>query len=382
MKRIDFENGTVTNNILSAALPMLVAQILNLLYNIVDRIYIARIHDIGTTALGAVGLCFPIIMIITAFSNLFGSGGAPIFSINRGKGDSRTADMIMNTAFTMLCGSAAVLMLIGFLFARPLLTLFGASDDALVYAYPYLMIYLLGTLPSMIATGMNPFINAQGYSTIGMLSVTIGAVTNLLLDPLFIFVFGLGVRGAAIATVISQTLSAAFVFFFLTKKAELKMRIIKKKGTCQLYSLCKKYCKPGNCRIYHAVDKQSGNDCLQQCTFRHRRRYLHFCYDHRIQCQTACRNSDLCNQRRDFANPELQLWCKTPMPCKKSRCHDGTYDSRIHSCDVGYYHHRAENPDRNFQFRCYVDERCSSCPEAVFCSVYLHGYAIHWPNGL
>ena len=95
MKRIDFENGTVTNNILSAALPMLVAQILNLLYNIVDRIYIARIHDIGTTALGAVGLCFPIIMIITAFSNLFGSGGAPIFSINRGKGDSRTADMIM-----------------------------------------------------------------------------------------------------------------------------------------------------------------------------------------------------------------------------------------------------------------------------------------------
>ena len=120
MKRIDFENGTVTNNILSAALPMLVAQILNLLYNIVDRIYIARIQDVGTTALGAVGLCFPIIMIITAFSNLFGSGGAPIFSINRGKGDSRTADMIMNTAFTMLCGSAAILMMIGILFARPL----------------------------------------------------------------------------------------------------------------------------------------------------------------------------------------------------------------------------------------------------------------------
>ena len=180
MKRIDFENGTVTNNILSAALPMLVAQILNLLYNIVDRIYIARIHDIGTTALGAVGLCFPIIMIITAFSNLFGSGGAPIFSINRGKGDSRTADMIMNTAFTMLCGSAAVLMLIGFLFARPLLTLFGASDDALVYAYPYLMIYLLGTLPSMIATGMNPFINAQGYSTIGMIYIKIKNIKKII----------------------------------------------------------------------------------------------------------------------------------------------------------------------------------------------------------
>ena len=226
MKRIDFENGTVTNNILSAALPMLVAQILNLLYNIVDRIYIARIHDIGTTALGAVGLCFPIIMIITAFSNLFGSGGAPIFSINRGKGDSRTADMIMNTAFTMLCGSAAVLMLIGFLFARPLLTLFGASDDALVYAYPYLMIYLLGTLPSMIATGMNPFINAQGYAIIGMLSVTVGAVANIILDPIFIFVLDMGIKGAAIATVISQILSALLVFYFLHGKSELKVRWI------------------------------------------------------------------------------------------------------------------------------------------------------------
>lgn len=207
MKRIDFEKGTVTGNILNAAIPMLVAQILNLLYNIVDRIYIARIQDVGTTALGAVGLCFPIIMLITAFSNLFGSGGSPIFSINRGKGDSRTADMIMNTAFTMLCGSAAVLMLVGFLFARPLLTLFGASDDALVYAYPYLMIYLLGTLPSMIATGMNPFINAQGYAIIGMLSVAVGAVANIILDPIFIFVWNMGVAGAALATIISQLIS-------------------------------------------------------------------------------------------------------------------------------------------------------------------------------
>lgn len=136
----------------------------------------------------------------------------------------------MNISFSMVCICAIVLMVIGFLFARPILVLFGASKDALIYAYPYLMLYLIGTLPSMIATGMNPFINAQGYSTIGMLSVTIGAVTNLLLDPLFIFVFGLGVRGAAIATVISQTLSAAFVFFFLTKKAELKVRLLKKRN--------------------------------------------------------------------------------------------------------------------------------------------------------
>lgn len=169
MKRIDFEHGTVTGNILGAALPMLVAQILNLLYNIVDRIYIARIPNIGTAALGAVGLCFPLIVVITAFSNLFGSGGAPLFSIYRGKGEPQRAANVMNTSFTMVCVCAVVLMAVGFIFARPLLVLFGASTDALVYAYPYLMIYLIGTLPSMIATGMNPFINAQGYSTIGMI---------------------------------------------------------------------------------------------------------------------------------------------------------------------------------------------------------------------
>lgn len=238
MKRVDFENGTITSNILGASLPMLVAQILSLLYNIVDRIYIARIPHIGTAALGAVGLCFPVIVIITAFSNLFGSGGAPLFSIERGKNEPQEAKKIMNISFSMVCICAIVLMVIGFLFARPILVLFGASKDALIYAYPYLMLYLIGTLPSMIATGMNPFINAQGYSTIGMLSVTIGAVTNLLLDPLFIFVFELGVRGAAIATVISQTLSAAFVFFFLTKKAELKVRLLKKEelASCTAYA--------------------------------------------------------------------------------------------------------------------------------------------------
>ena len=228
MKRVDFENGTVTGNILEAALPMLVAQILNLLYNIVDRIYIARIPDVGTAALGAVGLCFPLIVIITAFANLFGNGGAPLFAIQRGQKDERKAVAIMNTSFTMVCASAIVLMIVGFLFARPILILFGASDNSLVYALPYMMIYLLGTLPSMVAVGMNPFINAQGYSLIGMCSVAVGAGANLLLDPLFIFGLGFGVCGAAIATVLSQCLSAIFVFYFLTKKSELKVRLLKK----------------------------------------------------------------------------------------------------------------------------------------------------------
>ena len=207
---------------------MLVAQILSLLYNIVDRIYIARIPDIGTTALGAVGLCFPIIVIITAFSNLFGSGGAPLFSIERGKGDHENACQIMHTSFSMLTLCSILLMLTGLIFAKPILTLFGAGRENFDYACPYLMIYLLGTFPSMVATGMNPFINAQGYSTIGMLSVAIGAVANLLLDPLFIFVLGFGVQGAAIATILSQTLSAAFVLFFLTRKSELRVRLLRK----------------------------------------------------------------------------------------------------------------------------------------------------------
>lgn len=228
MKRIDFENGSVTVNILGVALPMLVAQIINLLYNVVDRIYIARIPGEGTAALGAVGLCFPMIVIITAFSNLFGSGGAPLFSIERGKKNQKKAANIMGTSFTMLCFCGVILMIIGSLFAQPILTVFGTSQNAMKYAYPYLMIYLIGTLPSMISVGMNPFINAQGYSLIGMLSVMVGAFSNLLLDPLFIFKFGWGVRGAAIATVISQCMSAVFVLYFLIRKAELKLHFLRK----------------------------------------------------------------------------------------------------------------------------------------------------------
>ena len=226
MKQIDFEHGKITDNILRASIPMLVAEVLSLLYNIVDRIYIARIPDVGTTALGAVGLCFPIITIILAFSNLFGSGGAPLFSIERGRKDTKEASMIMNTSFFLICVCALLLMAVGMIFAKPILLLFGSSENGLIYAYPYLMIYLLGTFPSMVSTGMNPFINAQGYATTGMFSVAIGAIANLILDPVFIFVFGLGIRGAAIATVLSQILSAAFVLYFLQKKTELKVRLL------------------------------------------------------------------------------------------------------------------------------------------------------------
>lgn len=159
---------------------MLAAQLLNLLYNIVDRVYIARIPHVGTAALGAVGICFPLIMIITAFANLFGGGGAPLFSIYRGKRREDSSQNYEYIVFHDLCQcSTADDRRIPF--AYPVLILFGASKDAMLYAYPYMMIYLIGTLPSMIAVGMNPFINAQGYSVIGMSSVVVGAAANLIL---------------------------------------------------------------------------------------------------------------------------------------------------------------------------------------------------------
>ena len=208
MRRVDFANGKILQNILQTMLPLLAAQILNLLYNIVDRIYIARIPEIGTAALGAVGLCFPLVILITAFTNLYGLGGSPLFAIERGRQNGRRASDYMNTSFFLLLVTAVLLTVLGEIFGRPVLRLFGASEAALTFALPYLRIYLAGTVFSMIATGMNPFITAQGFSLVGMTTILIGAGANILLDPLFIFVFGLGIRGAAAATVISQFLSA------------------------------------------------------------------------------------------------------------------------------------------------------------------------------
>lgn len=226
MKQIDFSQGSITKNIFQTAIPMLVAQVLNLLYNIVDRIYIGRIPTVGSLALGAVGLCFPVITILSAFANLYASGGGPIFAIERGRKELRHASRIMNTCFYLLIATAIVLTIFGQVFARPMLILFGASKNTLPYCLPYLRIYLFGTIFSMMTIGMNPFINAQGYPRAGMMTVLIGALANLILDPLFIFVFGMGVKGAAIATIISQFLSALFVFFFLRKKSiEIRLEI-------------------------------------------------------------------------------------------------------------------------------------------------------------
>ena len=227
MKQVDFKNGTITSNILQSAFPMLVAQVLHLLYNIVDRIYIGRIPGIGTAALGGIGLCFPVIILTTAFTNLYGSGGAPLCAIARGEGNRKKAEDIMNTAFVLLLFTSLVLVFIGELFADPILRLFGASDASIQYALPYLRIYLLGTSASMISTGMNPYINSQGFASTGMLTVTIGAVSNLILDPVFIFLLHMNVEGAALATILSQYLSMCFVISFLRgRRAELRLRLI------------------------------------------------------------------------------------------------------------------------------------------------------------
>ncbi len=218
MKKVDFENGTITHNILQTAFPMLTAQVLNLLYSIVDRVYIGRIPGAGTEALGAVGLCFPVILLVTGFTNMFGMGGAPLFSMALGEKNLEKAQQIQNTAFRLLilCGTA--IFLIGEIWGTPILRLFGASGQELEGAVSYLRIYLVGTLFIMIATGMNSYINAQGFPVIGMLSVTIGAAANLILDPVFIFGLSLGVRGAALATVLAQFLSFSFVLRFLFGK--------------------------------------------------------------------------------------------------------------------------------------------------------------------
>ncbi len=228
MKQIDFKNGKILNIILATAIPMLVAQILNLLYNIVDRIYIARIPEVGTAALGAVGLCFPVVILVTAFTNMYGSGGAPLFSMARGRGDKKEAAAIQNTSFFLLIATSVPLILIGEFLGEPILRLFGASSDALIYALPYLRIYMIGTAFSMIATGMNPFINAQGFSIVGMTTVIVGAAANIVLDPIFIFVLGMGIEGAAIATVISQAMSAIYVLRFLFgKKVSIPVSLLK-----------------------------------------------------------------------------------------------------------------------------------------------------------
>lgn len=222
----DFGTGSVERNIINMAVPMTVAQVLNLLYNLVDRMYIGHIPGASSLALTGVGITFPVISMITAFASLYGMGGAPLCSMARGKKDYEKARRIMQDAFWMLVITGILLTIVGFLIERPLLYGLGASDVTYPYASAYLKIYFIGNLFVMIGLGMNPFVNAQGFGTTGMVTVGLGALINILLDPLFIFVFHLGVQGAAAATVLSQLASAIWVVLFLmSKKPMLRLSL-------------------------------------------------------------------------------------------------------------------------------------------------------------
>ena len=242
MDQHDFSQGSVWRQILAQALPLTIAEIVQLLYNIVDRVYMGHLPEADSMALTGIGLVFPIVSLIGAFTSLFGTGGAPLFAIARGEHREERAGKIQGNVFFLLLASSLVLTTLCYLFKRPTLYLFGASDASYPFADAYLSIYLIGTPFSMLATGMNGFINAQGYPRIGMLTTMIGAVMNLILDPLFIFVFHMGVQGAALATIISQALSCFWVLrFFFGSRTLIPLRradmLLQKKLIKEILSL-------------------------------------------------------------------------------------------------------------------------------------------------
>ena len=220
-QRADLGHGNVKKLLFSLSVPTITSQIVNLLYNLVDRVFIGHMQPaetVGKLALTGVGVCLPIIMIISAFASLMAIGGAPRASIADGAGESERSERIMGNCLTMLLITSFVLTILFEVFAERLLLLFGASENTVGYALDYMRIYALGTVFVQLTLGMNAYITAQGFTTVSMKTVLLGALLNTALDPVFIFVFGLGVRGAALATVLSQAVSAVWVVAFLTGK--------------------------------------------------------------------------------------------------------------------------------------------------------------------
>ena len=211
--------------IFSLALPTALAQLVNMLYNIVDRIYVGHIPGSGSLALAGLGVTYPIIVLITAFSNLIGMGGAPRASVAMGRGDYKTAEKILGNCITLLIVLSVVLSVVFTIYGEPVLRAFGASENTLPYAMAYLRIYLMGTIFVQFTLGMTPFITNQGFAKTSMATTCIGAVCNIVLDPVFIYGFNMGVEGAAIATILSQAVSAVWVLIFFTgKRSVLRIR--------------------------------------------------------------------------------------------------------------------------------------------------------------
>ena len=232
-------NGSIPRLLAQLAIPAIIAQIVNLLYNIVDRIYIGHIPDIGATALTGVGLFAPILMLINAFAMLAGTGGAPLASISLGKQDKEHAEKIMGNCFSLLLLFALSLTVVFYISAPTLLTLFGASEASLPYAVDYARIYIAGSIFALVVMGMNPFITTQGFAKISMLTTVIGAGINIILDPIFIFVLGMGVKGAALATILSQMVGAIWILRFLTgEKTTLRLKIENMKLNPKVFGPC------------------------------------------------------------------------------------------------------------------------------------------------
>ncbi len=220
----DLGKGSVGKLLFQLALPAIIAQIVNVLYNIVDRIFIGRMSH-GEIAMAGVGVAFPIIMLVSAFSVLIGMGGAPLAAIKMGEKNNDDAEKIMTNSFSVLLIISVILTLVFYVFKEDILWAFGASNDTIGYATDYIGIYLMGTVFVQIGLGMNPFINTQGFAKTGMMTVMIGAVINIILDPIFIFGFNMGVKGAALATITAQFISAIWVLIFLVgKKSVLRLR--------------------------------------------------------------------------------------------------------------------------------------------------------------
>ena len=296
------------------SLPAIVAQLINLLYNLVDRVYIGHMPEDGALALTGVGVCLPIIMIVSAFAALVSNGGAPRASMAMGKGDYDEAEKILGNSVALQIVISAVLTVLLLLFYRPLLLTFGASENTIGFASDYMKIYAAGTVFVQLTLGMNAFITAQGFARTGMLSVMIGAGCNIVLDPVLIYGFGMGVRGAATATVISQAVSTVWVLSFLMgKKTVLKIR--------------KKYLRmeagvvlPGlawTCPVYHAGKRERDYGLLQCLAAQIRGRRGGGSHDDSIQCDAVFHASDAGTRTGRPADHKLQLRRKECGSCQK-----------------------------------------------------------------
>ena len=260
-REVDLGKEPVGKLLVILALPAITSQVVNALYNMVDRMYIGHIEGIGADALTGVGVCFPIIMIISAFAYLLGMGGAPRASIYMGKKKNDHAEKILGNCFTALTIVAIALTVLVLLFREQLLYLFGASERTIGYAIEYIDIYAIGTIFVQLTLGMNAFISAQGFSTISMLTVIIGALTNIILDPIFIFVFHMNVSGAALATILSQALSALWAVRFLMGKQTI-LRLKKGEPEDPMESAGSLH-RPGRRSLRHAGDRKRARLMLQ-----------------------------------------------------------------------------------------------------------------------